>query len=142
MGQGLGALAYLARNEDKKDAVREFLISHVNDKKLNVQLAAINGCGTLGDPKAIAVLEKFTIGLKDTPDRGAADQAIATLRAHRAPIDDFKNMRQEIADLQKENREMRKELDDLKKKVATTETTPANAPQKKKKAGSTSSKGN
>jgi hypothetical protein len=30
---GLRTLAYLARNEEKKDAVRDFLLGYVNDKK-------------------------------------------------------------------------------------------------------------
>ena len=41
---------------------------------------------------------------------------MASLRASRKPVDDFKNLRQEVLDLQKENRELRKDMDDLKKK--------------------------
>jgi aminopeptidase N len=35
--QGLSTIAYLARNEEKKDEVREFLVAHLNDKKKTVQ---------------------------------------------------------------------------------------------------------
>ena len=113
--QGLSALAYLARNEEKKDTTRKFLIEHVNDKKKTVQRAAISALGTLGDPEAIAVLQTFATASKDSPERAAAERAISDLRAGRKPVDDFKNLRQEVLELQKANRELRKEIDTLKK---------------------------
>ena len=113
--QTLGTLAYLARNEENRDAVREFLISHVNSKQRGVQLACLSGLGTLGDPKAIGVLETFASGSKASPECSAAMRAISELRASRRPVDDFKNLRQEVLDLQTTSRELRKELDELKK---------------------------
>jgi aminopeptidase N len=133
-GQGLGTLAYLARNEEKKDRVREFITPYVNHKKRGVQIASINALGTLGDPKAIAQLQTFANGPKEGRERSAAERAIADLRVARKPVDDFKNLRQEVLDLQKTNRELRKELDDLKKKVEVRTAPPPPAePQSKKK---------
>ncbi|HWW02179.1 MAG TPA: M1 family aminopeptidase [Candidatus Acidoferrum sp.] len=114
--QGLQTLAYLARNEEKKDQVLEFLVARVNHKKKSVQLADLRALDTLGDPRAIAVLEKFATASKASPERAAAERAVADLRALRKPVDDFKNLRQEVLDLEKANRDLRKELDDLKKK--------------------------
>jgi aminopeptidase N len=122
MASGLGALAYIARNEEKKDSVREFLAGYVNNKRERVQIAAINALGTLGDPQALAALEKFATASKDTPQRRAADKAAESLRANRKPVDDFKNLRQEVLDLQKTNRALRKDLDDLTKKFEAGET--------------------
>jgi HEAT repeat protein len=130
LGQGLETVAYLARNQENKDAEREFLISHLDSKKDRVQLAAIRALGTLGDPKAIGALEKFSNAYKDSPQRVTAARAVADLRAGRKPVDDFKNLRQEVLDLEKANRDLKKELDDLKKKVeaAAKAPTPAAAP--------------
>ena len=128
--QGLGALAYLARNEEHKDAVREFLLQCVNRKKKNVHLAALDALGTLRDPKAIAVVETFATGVKDTPERTAAERAVANLRAARQPVDDFKNLRQEVLDLEKANRDLRKELEVLEKKI---DARSAPVPSSKKK---------
>jgi aminopeptidase N len=129
--QGLSTVAYLARNEEKKENVRQFLIDHVNDKKKTVQRAAISALGTLGDPQAIAVLQTFASASKETPERSAAERAITDLRAGRKPVDDFKNLRQEVLELQKSNRELRKELDTLKKTTeAKTETTPEKGKKK------------
>jgi aminopeptidase N len=119
---GLETLAYLARNEEKKDNVREFLVAHIDDKRRTVQLAALNGLGTLGDPKALAVVSTFATAAKASPERTAAERIVADLRASRKPIDDFKNLRQEVLDLQKANRDLRKELDDLKKKLESVST--------------------
>jgi HEAT repeat protein len=132
-------LAYLGRNELKKDAVREFLVARVNDKRQRVQLAAIAALGTLGDPRALDVVERFSTASKESPERSAAEKAAATLRAERKPVDDFKNLRQEVLDLQKANRNLRKDLDDLKKKVEAPKT-PGDNKKKKGALGSTRSR--
>jgi aminopeptidase N len=88
--QGLGTLASLARNEEKKEAIREFLTAQVNKKKQTIQ------------------------------------------RANRKPADDLKNLRAEVMDLQKANRSLRKDVDDLKKKVEARDSDSA-APGKKRK---------
>jgi HEAT repeat protein len=129
---GLKTLAYLARNEEKKDAVREFLLGYVNHKRESIQVAAIEALGTLGDPGSIAVLQTFANAAKAAPQQAAAEKAVADLRAGRKPVDDFKNLRQEVLDLEKAGREQREELDDLKKQLEAREDTPAKSPSKSK----------
>ncbi len=129
--QALETLAYLGRNEEKKEPVREFLLPRLNDKKRTVQLAAINALGILGDTKAIAALQTFATAAKGAPEQTAAERAVARLRAGRKPVDDFKNLRQEVLDLQKANRDLRKELDDLKKKLEASPPIPPPPPKKK-----------
>jgi len=119
LSRGLENLAYLARNEEKKDSVREFLLNYVNSKKKRVQLAAINSLGTLGDAKAIAALEKFTSGSKTSPERVAAEKALASLRDTKKPSVELGSLRNEVLNLQKENKDLRKEFDDFKKKMET-----------------------
>ncbi len=132
-GSALGTLAYLARHEEKKDAVREFLTPLVNHPKRSVRMAAISALGTLGDPKAIAVLDTYARAGKTSPEQGPAERAVAELRADRKPADDFKNLRGEVMDLQKSNRDLRKELEDLKKKMDAKDAAATNATGKKKK---------
>jgi aminopeptidase N len=130
--RSLDTLAYLARNEEKKDSVREFLLRYVNHKKRAIRIASINALSTLGDPKALAVLETFARASKQNREQSAAEQAVASLRAARKPVDDFKNLRQEVLDLQKSNRDLRKELDDLKKKFEARPGSSASAQKPKK----------
>ncbi len=132
--QALGTLAYLSRNEENKDAVREFITGYVNSPKRSLQLASINALGTLGDPKAIGVLETFATASKDSPENAAATRAIADLRAGRKPADEFKGLRQEVLALQKTTRDLRKQLDELESKNAVlTNAVPADSKSKKKK---------
>ena len=113
---GLRALGYLGRNQKKRTDIREFLVGHVNNPKRRVALASIDALGQLGDPRAIAVLEKFTGAAEDDPARKAAEQAVEKLRAGRKPVDDFKNLRRELTSLKQSNSKLIKELDDLKKR--------------------------
>jgi len=114
---GLDALATLARNEAKKDSLRDFLTARVNAPKERVRLAAITALGTLEDPRATAALETFTGLAADRPEKAAAERALAQLRTARKPGEDLKGLRTEVLDLQKSNREMKKDLEMLKKKL-------------------------
>ena len=79
------------------------------------------------------VLEKFATAAKDSPERGAAERAISELRAGRKPVDDFKNLRQEVLDLQKTNRDLKKEIEELRKRIAALPTPTPEPPSKKRK---------
>jgi aminopeptidase N len=115
--QGLDTLAYLARNEQNKDHVREFLLARVHHPKRTVQLAALNALGTLGDPKALVVVSDFARAGKAAPEQATAERVVTELRAGRKPVDDFKNLRQAVMTLEKANRDLKKELDEVKQKV-------------------------
>jgi aminopeptidase N len=123
-GRGLEALAYLARNEENKAAVRDFLLGYVNHPKRSVQVASINALGTLADPTAIPALETFSRAGKDNPERQAADRAISALRAARKPNDEWNELRSELLELKKENREIRQQLEEIKKKSELPERKP------------------
>jgi len=115
--RGLETLAYLAREQEKKEVVREFLLENLNNKKERVQMAVLNALGTLGDAKAIPVLEKFASASKESPERSAAEKAITSLRDSRKSSVELGSLRNEVLSLQKENRDLRKEFDDLKKRI-------------------------
>ena len=115
--QALGTLAWLARDQDKKDDVREFLLRYVNHKRRVIQTASLNALGTLGDPKATGALETLASTSKDNPAQGAAERALTQLRSGRRSGDEPRSLRQEVLDLQKANRELRKDLDEIKKQL-------------------------
>jgi len=136
-GRGLNALAYLARNEEDKSVVREFLVRQLGNERRGVKASALTALGALGDPRAIAVVQKFAGDSRQERERAAAESALARLRSERRPVDDFKNLRQEVLDLQKSDRDLRKELEDLKKRLkelqsifAVTNSQKAPVPQK------------
>ncbi len=87
-------------------------------------MAALAALGTLEDPRAIPVLEKFTSAAKESPERQAAEKALETLRAAKKPADDLRDLRNEVLELQKKDREMHKELEELKKKLGASVAKP------------------
>ena len=113
----LDALAYIARNEDDKDEVRNFLLKYVNHKKEGIRVGAINALGTLEDPQAISVLETFASAAKETPERTAAEKALATIRAAKRSVDNLSDLRAEILSIKEQQREAKKEVEALKKKT-------------------------
>tara|TARA_Y100001934_G_scaffold278245_1_gene378999 strand:+ start:2078 stop:4669 length:2592 start_codon:yes stop_codon:yes gene_type:complete len=115
-GSGLRALAYLGRNEEDKSKIRGFLLGKVSHLNPRIRLAAIDSLGQLGDPKAIAALEKFARGGEGSPERKNAEAAIEKLRVARKPVDDFKNLRKEVTELRKANEKLSKQVEDLEKR--------------------------
>ena len=115
-GSGLRALAYLGRNEGDKSKVRRFLLGKASHLNSRIRLAAIDSLGQLGDPKAIAALEKFARGGEGSPERRTAESAIEKLRAARKPVDDFKNLRKEVTELRNANENLSNQLEDLEKR--------------------------
>jgi aminopeptidase N len=129
--RALETLGYLARNEDNKEAAREFIAGFTTSKRRNVAVAALNALGTLNDSKALPLLEKFAAAGKESPEREAAQKAIAALRAWRK--EDQQALRNEFQQLKQHHRDLQKEMEQLKKKVeaiAIPATTPP-APEKK-----------
>lgn len=121
--RALNALAYLARNQEDKTEIREFLVRQLSNERRGVKSSALSALGTLGDPRAIAAVQKFIGDSREDRERAAAESALTRLRSERRPVDDFKNLRQEVLDLQKSDRDLRKELDDLKKRLKELQST-------------------
>jgi aminopeptidase N len=128
LGQGLRTLAYIARREEDKDAVRRFISGYLNHKKERIQIDAIAALGILGDTRAISVVETFA-QTRDDSIRRAAEAALRTLRDAREIPVELKELRLEVLEMKKANEQMRKELEDLKKRLdARTETPNRNEP--------------
>ena len=131
LSRAFDSLAYLARHEDKKDDIREFLLGYLNDPREQIRRSVLTALGTLQDSKALPVLEKFAGGKHPAREKTAADKSIAALETGRKPADDFQALRSEILEMQKSNRALKADLDDLKKKV---EAAPASSGQKVKES--------
>ena len=125
---GLETLAWLARTQTNPAPIREFIAPAVNHPRKTIQLAALNALGTLGDTRALPLLETFARAAKDSPERQAAEKSIEALRSARKPSAELGQMRQELLDLQKDNRQLRQDLDAFKKKL---EAAPPTKPGKK-----------
>ncbi len=114
---GFDSLAYLSREQDNKDMAREFIAGFVNDPRQNVQIAALNALGTLRDDRALPVLERFTAAPKNSPVRTAAERSVDAIRSGRKAPAEVGDLRKEVFELQKQNRDLRREFDAMKKKL-------------------------
>ncbi len=121
----LTSLATLAVNCDKKDEVRDFIISFVNDKNETIQLGAIRALGTLGDPGAIPVLQSFTGANRANQVQRAATGALEAIRSGRKRDENSAELRQTVQDLQDQVKKMRQDLEALQKKLAAKERSPS-----------------
>jgi aminopeptidase N len=121
-GEGLEALAYIARNREEKKGVRLFLSSYANHPKREIQRRAIAALGILRDPAAIPLVESF-IGRGERKNRleQAAKGALAKLRdARKVPVE-LSALREEVLQLKEESEKVREELEELKKKLEAEE---------------------
>jgi len=116
--RGLDTLAYIARNDDDKTKVREFLAGYVNHPKDRIQAGAIRALGTLGDPKAIPVVETFTNDKPDDNIERAAERALKELRQKKQLVpDEIVRLRETVEEFRKETDKLKDELDDIKKRL-------------------------
>jgi aminopeptidase N len=116
-GRGLTTLAQVSRSLKDKDTVREFLVGYVNHPKTTVRTAAIGALGSLGDPKAISVLESFS-GSNDQRVARAADQALAMLRESKPTVPkELIELRKELASLKKNSEKVQAELKELREQL-------------------------
>jgi HEAT repeat protein len=122
---GVSTLAWLSRNETDKAAVRGYLVSRVNDPRPQLRRAALSALGTLGDPRAVPVLESFARASKSSPEQSTASAALERLRNERRPAVEFEELRREVLDLQRSERELKERVESLKKTWEATRTTPA-----------------
>jgi HEAT repeat protein len=114
---GVEAVAYLARNEEDKDAAYEFILKQTSSPRQSVRLAAIEALGTLEDERAIPVLTGFAAGSEEASETKPAAKALEAVRAHRPVVTEMQTLRTEVLGLKKQNEELKSSLDELKKRV-------------------------
>lgn len=129
----LDTLAYLARHEEDKSQVRDFLLARIHHSRERIRVGAINALNTLQDPTAIAPLQKIASGSRFLPSSDAAEKAVASLRSGRKPVDEFHAIRTELQELKKQNRDLTKTVEDLKKKLEAAPA-PASPPSPAKRS--------
>ena len=128
LAAGLDAVAWLARGQATNDAVREFLARQTGDPRPPVRLAAIAALGTLEDPQSMPILKTFASAAQESPERRAAERAMETIRAARKTSVELGDLRKEVLELQKQNRDLRRDFDALQKKIEASVPAKTNAP--------------
>jgi len=120
--RALDTLAHISRNEDNKTKIRTFLTGYVNHPKRNVQSGAIRALGTLGDSKAIGVLETFSGDDPSNRIQRSARDALRKLRETKQLVpDEIIRLRETIDKLSKETEKLHNDLEDIKNRLDAKE---------------------
>ncbi len=117
LAAGLEAVGALQRNERNKDASRDALLSYLSHPKQQVRLAAITGLGNLEDSRSIPALETFASASAYRAEKPVAEKALEKIRAARKPNEELQGLRTEISSLQDAGRELKKEVETLRKRL-------------------------
>jgi aminopeptidase N len=116
--EGLDTLGHLSRNDKEKTEIHDFLTDYVNHPRQQIQIGAINALGSLGDPRAKAIVETFADDEPTNRLERAAREALKKLREQKpvAP-DEIISLRETIDKLKQEHDNLKDELEDLKKRI-------------------------
>lgn len=112
----LETVGALSRHSGSKDAGRELLLSYLNHPREQVRIAALSGLGNSEDPRAIAVLETYVNISEHKSEKAAAEKALEKIRSAQKPNEELKTVRTEISTLRDLNRELKKDVETLRKK--------------------------
>jgi aminopeptidase N len=113
----LETLAELGRHHTDKTRIREHLAAQLNHPKEKIRLTALAALGTLGDIRALAVLENFSRLDAEKPEKAAAEKAVEKLRSEKNTGPEVASIRKELLEMQKLNTELRKQVETLEKKM-------------------------
>jgi aminopeptidase N len=134
-GSALGVLGRLARNDENTERVRVFLMEQVDHLKRSVARAAMGALGTLGDAKALPLLESYAAD-PDSEEGRAAQRAMEQLRKE-APASvpqEVQTLRTEVRDLRSQLRQVNADIKVLREQMRERlkSTAPGQAAEEKK----------
>jgi len=143
LARGLDTLAHISRNEENKTKVRNFLAGYVNHPKQRIQAGAIRALGTLGDPKAIPVVETFSSDEPDNTVERAAERALKDLQERKPLVpEEIEQLRETVDKLSKETEELKNNLEDIRERLDAKEKAAENEDDDEKSDSNESSAGN
>jgi HEAT repeat protein len=119
----LDTLARLARDEEDKTAVREVLVSYVDHPSQRIRAGALSALGTLGDAKAIPIVQAFARDEAGDRVARAARSALDRLEQEKKLVpQEVVELRKAVRELKDDNEKLRDELEEIKKRLDAEET--------------------
>jgi aminopeptidase N len=126
--QAIRVLGRLGRHEGLRDRTRTALTAWLDDPDGSSQEAAAAALGALGDPRAIADLERVYASVRRAGVRRAAREAVEAIRRPEDPKSATAALVERLAAIEKHNQEMEKKLKELSDKLeALKRTSPEKA---------------
>jgi HEAT repeat protein len=106
-------LGRLGRHDEFRDRTRTVLTTWLYDPDTSAQEAAAGAFGALGDPRAIADLERIRASARKKNVRTAAEGALAELRRPEDPRQATSAVLERLRVIEKQNQELEKKLKEL-----------------------------
>lgn len=102
--------------------VCDLLAGYVHNPVEPIRAGAIRALGTLGDPRAIAIVETFSSNEPDDAVERAAEAALRELRQRKELVpDEIAQLRETVEKLRKDTEKLTNDLDDMKKRLDAKE---------------------
>ncbi|MBI2929528.1 MAG: HEAT repeat domain-containing protein [Verrucomicrobia bacterium] len=129
--QTIPLLGRLGRHDELRDRTRTALTAWLYDPDRPAQAAAVHALGELGDPRAIADLERLRSSAQHASQKQAAADAIAAISRPQNPKQATAALLDRLSALEKQNLEIEKKLKTIADELGTTRA--AKPPVKKRK---------
>jgi len=114
---GLSALARIADQLDDRTEVREFLVGFVNHPNEDIAASALSALGTLGDPKAIPIVETFRGTEPRNSKERRAQRALEKLREKKQLVpEEITELRKIVDELKAETEKLKEDLEEMKQR--------------------------
>lgn len=128
VGKALAATAYLSRNQTDKNELFDHLVKQLENLRTPIADGAATGLGDLADLRARAILTPLA-----NRDNEAARNALKTLAEGVKPAAALVGLQDELSKLQKSNKDLKDELESLKKRIEVIAERPGAKPGGKSK---------
>jgi aminopeptidase N len=115
--QAIQSLGRLGRNDELRDRTRAVLTAWLYDPEMAAQEAAAGALGSLGDPRAVADLERVRGSARKAEMREAAARAIEAIRRPEDPGRTNAGLVERLAALEKQNQALEKKVKELAQQV-------------------------
>ncbi len=115
----ISALAQLGKGRRDRDGVRirEQLEDLLDDRDFRVTMSALEGLGVLGDPGAVAALERAVGRALDGRLKRRAREVIRDLGEKAGPAEEINRLRDQVSELRTQTTSLRDRLDRLEVRV-------------------------
>jgi len=122
LSSALDALAHISRNKKNKTAIREFVTGYVNHENRRIRAGAIGALGTLGDPKAIPIVQAFDGDKSYDRVQRSAKSALRRLQERKQFVPrEIVELRELVDELKKDNEKLRGQFEEMNERLDARE---------------------